>query len=54
MTRNYSSCPPVCNFVGDTTFYKCGRDLDIVPENLEMDANKVINWLSNNEMVANP
>ena len=54
MARNYSSCPLVCNFAGDTTLYECGRDLDIVPENLEIDANIVINWLSNNEMVANP
>ena len=30
------------------------RPLDIVLENLEMDANISINWLNNNEMVANP
>ena len=29
-------------------------NLDIVSENLEMDTNREINWLSNNEMVANP
>ena len=38
----------------DTTLYKCGNDLDIVLENLEMDANKAISWLNKNEMVANP
>ena len=44
----------VCNFADDTTLYKCGSDIDIVLENLEMDANIAINWLNNNEMVANP
>ena len=44
----------VCNFAEDTTLYKCGSDLDIALENLEMDANIAINWLNNNEMVANP
>ena len=38
----------VCNFVADTTLYKCGSDLDVVLENLEMDANIAINWLNNN------
>ena len=37
-----------------TTLYKCGRDLDIVSENLEIRANIAINWLYNNEMVADP
>ena len=44
----------VCNFADDTTLYKCGSYLDIVLENLEMDANIAINWLNNNDMVANP
>ena len=44
----------VCNFTDDTTLYKCGSDLDIVLENLEMDANIAINPLNNNEMIANP
>ena len=43
-----------CNFADDTTLYKCGSDLDIVLEKLEMDANIAINWLNNNEMVTNP
>ena len=34
----------VCIFADDTTLYKCGRDLDIVSENLEIDANIAINW----------
>ena len=28
----------ICNFTDDTTLYKCGRNLDIFSENLEMDA----------------
>ena len=43
-----------CNFADDTTLYKCGIVLDIVLENLEMDANIAINWLNDNKMVANP
>ena len=38
----------------DTTLYKCGSDLDIVLENLEVNANTAINWLNNSKMVANP
>ena len=44
----------VCNFADDTTLYKCECDFDIVLENLEINANIAINWLNNNEMVANP
>ena len=44
----------VCNFADGTTLYKCGSDLDIVLETLEIYANIAINWLNNNEMVANP
>ena len=33
----------VCNFADDTTLYKRESDLDIVLENLEMDANIAIN-----------
>ena len=44
----------VCNFADGTTLYKCESDLDIVLENLEMDANVAINRVNNNEMVANP
>ena len=44
----------VCNFADDTTLYKCESDFDIVLENLEINANIAINWLNNNEMVANP
>ena len=43
----------VCN-TDDTTLYKCGRDLDILSENLEMVANIAITWLNNNEMVTVP
>ena len=36
----------VCNFADDTTLNKCGNDLSIALENLEMDANIAINWLN--------
>ena len=44
----------VCYFVDNTTLYKCRSDLDIVLENLEIDANIAIKLLNNNEMVTNP
>ena len=44
----------VCNFADDATLYKCESNLDIVSENLDMDANIAINWLNNKKMVANP
>ena len=43
----------VCN-TDDTTLYKCGRNLNILSENLEMVANIAVTWLNNNEMVAVP
>ena len=44
----------VCKFADDTTLYKCESNLDIVSENLDMDANIATNWLNNKKMVANP
>ena len=44
----------VCDFADEITLYKCGSDLDIVLENLEIDANITTDWLSNYEMSANP
>ena len=44
----------VFSFADNTTLYKCGRDLDIVSEHLEMDDNIAIDWLNNTKMVANP
>ena len=41
----------VFSFAGNTTLYKCGRDLDIVSEHLEMDDNIAIDWLNNTKMV---
>ena len=53
MTYFFIKDKDVCNFADDTTLYKCGRNCDIALENLEMDANIAINWLNNNQMVAN-
>ena len=44
----------VYNYADDTTLYNCRSDLDIVFENLEMDANIAMNWSNNNDILANP
>ena len=44
----------VWHFAVETTLYKSGSDLDIALENMEMGANRAINWLNNFEMVGNP
>ena len=41
------------NFADDTTLCKCGRSLEHVSHKFKMDANIVIDWFKNNEMVAN-
>ena len=44
----------ICNFAYDTTLYACGKELDIISFKLEIETNRVIQWLKDNEMVANP
>ena len=44
----------ICNFADDTTPYACGKVLDTVSFKLEIETNRVIQWLKDNEMVANP
>ena len=45
----------ICNFVDDTyTLYACGKELDTISFNLEIETNRVKQWLKDNEMVANP
>ena len=44
----------ICNFADDTTLYACGKELDTISFNLEIKTNTVIQWLKDNEMVANP
>ena len=44
----------ICNLADNTTLYACGRDLDTISSKLELDTNIAIQWLKDNEMVANP
>ena len=44
----------IYNFVGDTTLYACGKELDTISFKLEIETNRAIQWLKDNEMVANP
>ena len=44
----------ICNFADDTTLYACGKELDTISFKLEIKTNTVIQWLKDNEMVANP
>ena len=44
----------ICNFVDDTTLYACGKELDTISFKLEIETNTAIQWLKDNEMVANP
>ena len=44
----------ICNFTDGTTLYACGKELDIISFKLEIETNRVIQWLKDNEMVANP
>ena len=38
----------------DTTLYACGKELDTISFRLEIETNTLIQWLKDNEMVANP
>ena len=44
----------ICNFADDTTLYACGKELDTISFKLEIETNTAIQWLKENEMVANP
>ena len=44
----------ICNFADDTTLYACGKELDTISFTLEIETNRAIQWLKDNEMVANP
>ena len=40
----------VCNFTDDTTFYVCGKDLNILINRLEHDTSLAVEWFENNFM----
>ena len=44
----------ICNFVDDTTLYACGKELDTISFKLEIETSIAIQWLKDNEKVANP
>ena len=44
----------ICNFADDTNLYAWGKDLDTISFKLEIETNTAIQWLKDNEMVANP
>ena len=44
----------ICNFADDNTIYLCGIDLHEIVTNLESDLSRLLEWLTNNRMVANP
>ena len=44
----------ICNFADDTTLYACGKDLDTISSKLELETNTAIQWLKDDEMLANP
>ena len=44
----------ICNFADDNTIYSCGIDLHEIVTNLESDLSRLLEWFTNNGMVANP
>ena len=44
----------ICNFAVDNTIYSCGKDLNEIVTNLEIDLSRLFKWLAENGMVANP
>jgi hypothetical protein len=44
----------ICNFADDNSLYSCEGTLFEVVSNLKHDLSKVLNWLSENQLVANP
>ena len=44
----------ICNFADDATLYACGKELDTISFKLEIETNRAMQWLKDNEMVANP
>ena len=44
----------ICNFADDNTIYSCGPDLHEIVTNLESDLSRLLEWFTNNGMVANP
>ena len=43
----------ICNFADDNTIYLCGKDLNEIVTNLEIDLSRLLKWFAKNGMVAN-
>ena len=44
----------ICKFVDETILSASGKDLDTISIKLEQEINTAMQWLKDNEMVANP
>ena len=44
----------ISNFADDNTLYSCGKDLNEIVTNLEIDLGRWFKWFAENGMVANP
>ena len=44
----------IYNFADDTTLYACRKQLDTISFKLEIETDRAMKWLKDNEMVANP
>ena len=44
----------LCNFADDNSIYKCDKSIEIVMASLKQDLSIIIDWLSANQLVANP
>ena len=44
----------IYNSADDTTLHTCGKDLDTIANKPELEINTAIQWIKDNEMVANP
>ena len=44
----------ISNFADDATLYACGKELDTISFKLEIETNRAMQWLKDNEMVVNP
>ena len=44
----------ICNFADDNTLYVCGHDIPDVVRRIDKELHIVIDWLSKNDMIANP
>ena len=44
----------ICNFADDNTLYGCGPDIHTIISQLDQDSKRIVEWFSNNSMIANP